>query len=620
MAGGPGTSDSFKRKKHIRRLIKTKMFFANWSYFRDHLKERLPGAYLHLEVIYKEDFSCDFADHQPPKKDLLIEDLLKIRDSRIKGLSMERFEKLLMSSTQDGKLINDPFKKDKTASFQGFLVCEGGTLCEESRAPSIGFCIQKTQTAHMLSRFTENLLRHYNITTPADGKKIVGGHSYNSVHVIHTAVYQWLTLTFGWQHKPLILHALLWKSKIYEGPTVDYFLRERRAVIKRMETCLPDDKNPLAIRKATIKLLLCSSYGYCSLNSGSGGSRYKKSAILNLAQLQNVEYKTRKRVRLGLPIQVRSAVTIAPNSYKVYSPLSPQAAPLLSHGATILALSKVIFLKSVYFLLSHLSPDRSQIIYIDTDSIHLTLHKETLLDNVPTHLRASYIENRDEFFDENRAPSGQLIVESIVDYEKVFSEKVYILKVLADNELTATPLLKSRASKGIPYNIEIDKGMNPFFGFQQSMMRRQGKSKGVGITVFNKQLGGLLVPRRRYFIAESFSLPFLFPHKNPDQALLYNVAPLPSLNYKKLDTNEAKGNPLNIDRSLLHDTSKMSGSLSPPKKSATLQALGSKVPDTRDIVDKAYQLKRKPGDYELIYCPPKSLKKSSFIEYEAAES
>ena len=581
------------------------MFFANWPSYRDHLKEKLPGTYLHLKVIYKEDFSCDFPDHTPPKRDLLIEDLFKIRESALKGLSMNHFERLLADPSQE--------------EFQGFLVCEGGTLSEGSRAPSMGFCIQKTQASGMLSRYTENLLRKYNIPELVDGKKIVGAHSFNSVHVIHTTLYKWLTLTFGWEHRPLILHALLWKSRVYEGPIVDYFLRERRAVIKKMETCPPQDKTSLAIRKATIKLVLCSSYGYCSLNSGSGASKYKKSTILSWKQLHRAEYNLKIKRRQGLPPHLTTAVAISPNSYKVYyEQQQDRPAPLISHGAAILAISKLVFLRSVYFLLAHLSPDRSQIIYMDTDSIHLSVSKENLLENVPTHLRSSYIEKRDEFFDENRAPSGQLIIESVVDYEKVFSEKVYILSTLKGDDLTVKTLLKSRASKGIPYNIEIHKDINPFFGLQQSMMRRLGKSKGVGISVINKQLGGLLIPRRRYFITESFSTPFLFPHEKPDLSLLYNAPPTPSPNSSSSFPHTRSSSKKHILAKSPKPPLSAQREKNPPRPS--LRDLCSKVPDSREIVDKAYQLKRKSGDYEFIYLPPKKMKKSRFIEYEASQS
>ena len=100
-------------------------------------------------------------------------------------------------------------------SFQGFLIVKGGELSEESRHPAMGFCIQRVDTRSHLSEFTKKLHQEYNIreqTTP----KIVGGHTFKGIHVMHTATYQYLSQHFGWSKKPQILHALLFKSELYE--------------------------------------------------------------------------------------------------------------------------------------------------------------------------------------------------------------------------------------------------------------------------------------------------------------------------------------------------------------------------------------------------------------------
>lgn len=51
---------------------------------------------------------------------------------------------------------------------------------------------------------------------------------------------------------------------------------------------------------------------------------------------------------------------------------------LPEYGHLILQASKVILLRAIYFICSHVCPTRAQILYCDTDSIHLAMSSDSL--------------------------------------------------------------------------------------------------------------------------------------------------------------------------------------------------------------------------------------------------
>ena len=560
------------------------------------LKEKLPGVYFNNELVFKEVFSCDFDNHSPPKHDLLIEDICNIRVPN-PIVTLKKFESMIMNSDSVFNVI------DSFDSFQGFLVCEGGTLCKKARAPLMGFCIQKGPIKDMLSPYTNELLKKYGIAEPSNNeKKVIGAHSFRGVHVIHTSMFKFLTETFEWEHKPVILHALLWKSKFFEKKYVNFLLKKRQSIIEKLKVCKLEEQMSLSILKSTIKLILCSSYGYCSLNSGDTSTKYKKSCFVNWTQL---------RKKLNKQHQLVTAVPIENDLYEIFFQPKKNIEPLLSHGAAILSMSKVIFLNSIYFLLSHLSPNMAQILYCDTDSIHLAVCEENICENVPHHLKKSYKKQEKKFFDEKSAPSGILILESSVDYEKVFAEKAYILKVKSNDEegqFVTDSSIKSQASKGIPHSIKIHSNIDSCFGFQQNQMRRLEEHKGVGICAINKTFGGLLIPRRRYFLKESFSFPFLYGHRDRGVSATKKQNPIswiPEVKTKK------KLNP--------NQNSKSSLAIQKKDENKSVFDKMINIPSTCDIIDNAYRLKRKSND-DLTYVYPKKLKKSMYIEHEVIEA
>ena len=258
-------------------MKETHGYFEKWTSWRNELASNLQGVYRWLDVEIREEYSCDFPYHSAAKKkndasikeDLLIEDILDIRFNNERNpnlLAMETFEEMLMSEDHRGTdpksdkalLLNDAMNTEPGNAFQGFLIVKGGALSEESRHPSMGYCIQRVATGEHLSDFTKALHQENNIrgsSTP----KIAGGHNFKGIHVIHTATYQYLSQRFGWSKRPEILHALLFKSELYEAEIVTNLLLERKKVIKRLKNCAPDDTHPLSNMKTVIKYILNGS-------------------------------------------------------------------------------------------------------------------------------------------------------------------------------------------------------------------------------------------------------------------------------------------------------------------------------------------------------------------------
>ena len=255
----------------------THKYFQNWIRWREELAGDIDGKLMLQEVEIKEEFSCDFPKHSAAsiredpsiKNDLLIEDMLGIRFNSEKKpmfLSTQKLEDILLSEDlrgadpkTDKKLVyNDPMNTLPGNCFQGFLVVRGGTLAKDSQHASMGFCIQRVDVRNFLSEFTKGLHKEYNIREGAT-PKIVGCHNYYGIHVMHTSTFIFLSKNFGWDKKPEILHALLFKSELYERDIVEKLLEERKSVIQRLENCLPEEVHALSNLKMVLKLILNGS-------------------------------------------------------------------------------------------------------------------------------------------------------------------------------------------------------------------------------------------------------------------------------------------------------------------------------------------------------------------------
>lgn len=98
---------------------------------------------------------------------------------------------------------------------------------------------------------------------------------------------------------------------------------------------------------------------------------------------------------------------------------------LPEYGHLILQSSKVILLQAIYFICSHLCPTKCQLLYCDTDSIHLALAEKTLRyrrpgsfrhwfknciylrECVPPHLQSEWDRQYPKYFGQHNL-SGQL--------------------------------------------------------------------------------------------------------------------------------------------------------------------------------------------------------------------
>ena len=223
-------------------------------------------------------------------------------------------------------------------------------------------------------------------------------------------------------------------------------------------------------------------------------------------------------------------MNIAPNVWKLYtskSNLRRQPQPLACHGATILALSKVILMGGIEFVLKHFRPDKAHLLYLDTDSLHIALSEPVFEDNVAKHMKPSFESKKYYFLDEESAPSGMFVTESIVDYEQIIAEKLYVLKMKCESkpgEYVFDDTKKCLACKGIPHRIlnkhrdELE-DLDPSFGYQESAICRMGANLGVSNSVRYKTLGGLMVPSRRFFFDDGNSIPFTFPECAKEQPI-----------------------------------------------------------------------------------------------------
>ena len=258
-------------------------------------------------------------------------------------------------------------------------------------------------------------------------------------------------------------------------------------------------------------------YGYCSLDNSGG--RYKRSITLSHNNFIRMRRRLRKRENVKA-----YAVNISSNVWKLYmetkSVRNSEVQPLACHGASILAISKIILMTGIHFLLSHLRPDKAQLLYLDTDSMHFSLNDPIFENNIASHMRESFEKKKYFYLDPNSAPSGMLVVESIVDFEQIFAEKFYILKMKdKSNSYCIDSKIKCIACKGIPQKIlnkyyDDVEHLTPAFGYQESAICRMGTNMGITNSVRYKVLGGLILPSRRFFADSYNSTPFLFPDNN----------------------------------------------------------------------------------------------------------
>ena len=371
----------------------------------------------------------------------------------------------------------------------------------------------------------------------------------------------------------------------------------------------------------------CSSfvlgYGYCALNNS--GSRYKSSVTLSHSAFKKAKCRLLKQESVQA-----YATNIAPDVWKLYTSkchLTQEPQPLACHGASILAISKIILMQGIEFLIKHLRPDKSQLLYLDTDSMHIALNDPTFENNVAKHMKSSFDAKKYYFLDEDSAPSGMLVIESIVDYEQIFAEKFYTLKMKShenSNEYVYSDKIKSLACRGVPQRIlskhksEIE-SLDPSYGYQESAICRLGANLGVANSVRYKILGGLMVPSRRFFFDSHNSIPFTFP--DDKKISLFNTDKPDYRHYLyEGEKKDAKTRPVGrSEDSQFHAAiRKKTQSGKVRAKSRILETLMARGRSVVDITDAAYMNSITCSDDipDAVYVPPKKRKKNAFIDYE----
>ena len=99
------------------------------------------------------------------------------------------------------------------------------------------------------------------LSSTKSARGIIGGGKFVGIHVLHTSYYRYLKTNFGFEKKPVILHAVFYRHQPYLRADVLKFLKLRRT--------LKQEGSLVSLARATfLKLILNSVYGYtlCKMN------------------------------------------------------------------------------------------------------------------------------------------------------------------------------------------------------------------------------------------------------------------------------------------------------------------------------------------------------------------
>ena len=174
-------------------------------------------------------------------------------------------------------------------------------------------------------------------------------------------------------------------------------------------------------------------------------------------------------------------------------------------GSSILWESKKIFFSSIYFLLHCLCPTKAEILYIDTDSIHLALYDRNIENNILPEKKDFFLKNAYKHLAhyDNCLPYGVLESEGLFDAISYKAEKMYqkITKIESSFKLNSSVKGVNKILK----NKLIDKINNKFF--DQSMNfciiktpSLKLKNNCMYIKNESKILSRCIIPLKRYFI------------------------------------------------------------------------------------------------------------------------
>jgi len=376
----------------------------------------------------------------------------------------------------------------KNGTLTGYLLLKNLEL--KHKNPFIGFLIQKcVYSLKHLSPYTQNLLHHFH-----QSERVVSLHKASSYIIVSTAYFRWLMENFEFAQTPDIYHAIFFKFENYLKHSIETKLKMRTDIKERLKTEQNYIiKQNLEVQSELIKLCLNSCYGFTLCNVGN--TKFKR--FKNAVYLPRHKSKTNKIVS-----SIKLGEKIFLNEYS--NPQKGFFNTMLGHvGANILFYSKIILLKRIYFVLKHLNPTKSQILYTDTDSLHILVHHKQLEDNIDENLRPSFLKAYDQHFEKNKL-AGIWVNEGFFTNARYIGEKSYILFNTETNKTVSHMKGLNRYFQERFIKEQIDPTMFPHISCNLF-------AKTVDFLIFKtnytKNLFQNYVPVKRYFICASGSLP-----------------------------------------------------------------------------------------------------------------
>ena len=177
---------------------------------------------------------------------------------------------------------------------------------------------------------------------------------------------------------------------------------------------------------------------------------------------------------------------------------------MLGHvGANILFFSKITLLKRLYFILKHLNPSKSQLLYMDTDSAHLAVMHENLIENIDDKLRPSFLNEYDNHFEKFKL-AGIWVTEGFFTNARYIGEKCYVLYNTKTNKTVSH-------MKGLNHHFQerfVNEDIDPhIFSHITYNIFQKTPDFVIFKTHMSKNLFQNYVPIKRYFVCASGSLP-----------------------------------------------------------------------------------------------------------------
>ena len=357
-----------------------------------------------------------------------------------------------------------------------------------------GFLIQKVEyDLKVLSPYTQNELKHF-----SSSKRVIGLNKSKSFMVISTEYFNWIYKTFGFENTPDIYHALLFQTEYYLKPYIETKLllrKELKELIKKEQNI--EIRQNYEVKSELIKLMLNSCYGFTLCNVAS--SKFK--CFENRKKCPALKQRLAK---INSCIQINTNVYLVEIKKNIKDPFQT----LLGHiGSYILFHSKIILIKRLYFLLKHLNPTKSQLLYMDTDSAHFLLQNRNFLDNIDDNLKQSFSNSFNKHFEQGNKLSGIWVEEGFFEMAEYKGEKSYKL-YNKSNDQYITHMKGLNTFFQTKYVTEhIETKINPFISYNIFF-------KSPDFTLFKtymtKDLFSNYVPVKRYFISATGSLPLKF--------------------------------------------------------------------------------------------------------------